>query len=109
MPILSKGVCSLGLPGDFTSQSRFIRAAFLNHNGICEDITDFLNLFSPLVIPKGACEVSEGVYFKTNYISVMEMERGIYYYSPNRCILHAVDMHSENLEDEQLIIHKIIE
>ena len=60
----SRGTGSIGLPGDFSSPSRLVRAAFALHNTECEAadekaVAAFFRMASIASIPRG-CVVTEG-------------------------------------------------
>ena len=110
----SRGLGALGLPGDFSSSSRFIRASFLKLNSVCghtekESVGQFFHILSSVAQPKGCCIVEEGKYEITIYTCCMNVNKGIYYYTSyeNRQIT-AVDMNRENLEGSSLIRYPFI-
>ncbi len=104
----SRGMGALGLPGDYTSQSRFVRAAFVkvnSHSGESEEesVTQFFHILNAVSVPEGACEVANGEYDKTLYSSCMSADKGIYYYKPYEShSLFAVDMNKEDMESQSL-------
>ncbi|MCU6701754.1 linear amide C-N hydrolase [Muriventricola aceti] len=78
-----------GLPGDYTSPSRFVRMAFMKEfavEGIDEldGVSRMFRAFSPVNIPEGLSRTSPDAeeYQQTLCISVMCAESGIYYFSP---------------------------
>lgn len=104
-----RGLGSVGLPGDFSPTSRFVKAAYLRHNSVCENdesccVSQFFHLLSALAMVRGSVLVEEGKCEITRYSSCISAERGIYYYTTyeNRGIT-AVDLWSEDLEGTQLI------
>lgn len=109
----SRGMGALGLPGDFSSQSRFVRGAFVNGNSVSGDsedacVSQFFHILDSVAQPRGCCEVGEG-YEITIYSSCCNADRGIYYYTTydNRGIT-AVALHRENLDAEVLIRYPLI-
>lgn len=79
----SRGMGLLGLPGDFSSVSRFVRAAFFRANCKSEKneaslLFDMLKNVSPL---PGCVITEEGKEEITIYSSCVDTERGIYYYT----------------------------
>ena len=105
----SRGMGALGLPGDLSSQSRFIRAAFVKENsrsadGEGESVGQFFHILGSVEQVWGCCEVGEGQYERTLYTSCCNGDKGIYYYTTyeNRRI-HAVHLHRENLDAEELV------
>lgn len=104
----SRGMGALGLPGDLSSASRFVRASFVKLNspknlGETESISQFFHILSSVEQQKGCCKVGEKFEY-TIYSSCCNADKGIYYYTTygNRQI-SGVDMHNENLESEVLI------
>lgn len=105
----SRGMGALGLPGDFSSQSRFVRASFAKLNSALpkderEAVSQFFHIMDTVSQPAGCCELEKGVYEKTLYTCCCDVQRGVYYYTTyeNRRI-SAVSMNKENLESERLV------
>ena len=98
----SRGQGAFGLPGDYSSASRFVRAAFVLHNspkvsGTEKSITQFFQILSAVAVPDGCMRIGNK-FQKTIYSSCCNTETGVYYYTTygNRQIT-AVDMHSIDL------------
>ena len=98
---------AIGLPGDLSSASRFIRAAFTKLNSVTDDYEDesvsqFFHILSAVEQTRGCTQVDEN-YEITVYSSCCNTDKGIYYYTTyeNRQI-SAVKLHSENLNDTRL-------
>ena len=108
----SHGMGAIGLPGDLSSASRFVRGAFVKLNSVCD--TDEMSAVSQFFHILGAVEQQRGCAragndFKlTVYTSCCSTATGVYYYTTyeNRGIT-AVDMHRENLDGTQLISYPI--
>lgn len=104
----SRGMGALGLPGDLSSQSRFVRAAFVKMNSVSENseeesVNQFFHILGSVEQPRGCCEVGEGEYEITVYTSCCNAEKGIYYYTTyENHRITAVDMHAEALEGSRL-------
>ena len=99
------GMGAVGLPGDLSSVSRFVRAAFTKLNSVCEDdVTQFFHILTNVAHPRGLNRISEGKYEYTLYSSCCDTEKGIYYYTTygNRQIT-AVDMNNENLNGGKVV------
>lgn len=78
----SKGLGAVGLPGDFSSSSRFIRAAFLkNHTAESITISNSFHIMDNLSVPEGAVKVEEGKPFMTLYTSVFDTEERVCYFT----------------------------
>ncbi len=74
-----KGTGQLGLPGDYTAGSRFVRAAFLVDN-LCTPVDDDegmragFHIMATLNVPKGAIMLANDVPFYTQYTVVTNVE-----------------------------------
>lgn len=110
----SRGMGAIGLPGDLSSASRFVRAAFTKMNSISgesenESVSQFFHILGSVDQQRGCCEVSEGKYEITIYTSCCNAAKGIYYYTTyNNHQISAVDMHRENLDATELIRYPLI-
>lgn len=100
----SRGMGALGLPGDWSSASRFVRAAYVKAWGICgEDesglVNQFFRMMGAVEHPRGCVRLDDGRYQITAYTCCMNTSSGVYYYRTyeNSCI-SSVDMHHCNLE-----------
>ena len=109
----SLGMGAIGLPGDMSSPSRFVRAAFVKQNSVCEtdevtEVGQFFHILSSVEQQKGVTEVEEGVYEYTLYSSCLNTDTGVYYYTTyqNRSIT-AVDMKKEKLNQSFLITYAL--
>lgn len=100
----SLGMGAMGLPGDLSSQSRFVRAAFMKLNAVPGDLDQFFRVLDTVVQIKGCCRTRDGGYEHTLYSSCCHMEKGLYCYttSGNRRIT-CIDMNRENLDGLELI------
>ncbi len=91
-PLYSRGMGAVGLPGDFSSTSRFVRAAFLKENAlfsdkdeVAEDIHLALDILASVSIPRGAVISDEGLPVTTRYTAVIDMDRPGYYLTTATC------------------------
>ena len=104
---------ALGLPGDLSSQSRFVRAAFVRENSVSgatetESVSQFFHILKSVEMQRGCVQLGEGLYEITVYSSCCNTDRGIYYYTTyGNSQICAVDMHKEDLEGNQLIWYPI--
>ena len=105
----SRGMGALGLPGDLSSASRFVRAVFVRaHSTSGEDenasVSQFFHILGAVEQPRGCCEVAEGKYEITIYTSCCNADRGIYYYTTyDNSRISAVDMHAEDADGKTLV------
>lgn len=104
----SQGTGAFGLPGDFTSPSRFVRATFLKNNITCidnevEGITAFFHILSNCSMPSGSIVTSDNHNYKTIYTSAMCCETGTYYYHTydNRQIT-SIHLFKEDLDSKEI-------
>ena len=103
----SRGMGSIGLPGDLSSPSRFIKAAFTKLNSKCDDdeessIAQFFHILNSVAQQKGCCKVN-GKYEYTIYSSCANLTKGIYYYTTyENSQITSVDMHHYDLESNEL-------
>ena len=100
----SRGMGAIGLPGDLSSQSRFVKAAFIKLNSYIPHINEssavsqLFHILYSVYQQKGCVCLDEGVYEYTEYSSCCNLTRGIYYYTTyENSRITAIDMHKENL------------
>ena len=110
----SRGMGALGLPGDLSSQSRFVRVAFTKMNSISgdsesESVSQFFHILGSVDQQRGCCEVEEGKYEITLYTSCCNADKGIYYYTTyDNHQITAVDMHREDLDGNSIVRYPLI-
>lgn len=104
----SAGQGAIGLPGDFSSVSRFVRAAFVRANSsICTENTEtashFFHLLNAVAMPKGSILMENGNPEITLYSCCCNTDKGIYYYNTYaNSRISAVHLQHCNLEDRHL-------
>ena len=112
----SNGMGALGMPGDWSSQSRFVKASFLNANAVCEDseddhVSQFFHILDCVAHPRGCVAMLDHdstQYEITLYSSCCNTEKGIYYYKTfHNNQISAIDLHKENLEKTSLISYPL--
>ena len=100
----SRGMGALGLPGDLSSASRFVRVAFTklharSGEGEADSVGQFFHILGSVEQTRGCCELENGKYEITIYTSCCNASRGIYYYTTySNSQITAVDMHREDLD-----------
>ena len=111
----SRGMGALGLPGDLSSQSRFVRAAFTKLNSVfvqdeAQSVSQFFHILGTTEQVEGCCYVGDSQYEKTIYTCCINAQKGIYYYTTyqNRQIT-AVSMHSIELDRKGLVRYRPVE
>lgn len=111
----SRGMGGLGLPGDLSSMSRFVRAAFtklnsLSESGEVESVGQFFHILGSVEQVRGCCEVAQDKYEITIYTSCFNADKGVYYYTTyNNRRITAVDMHRENLDSDSLARYPMLD
>lgn len=109
----SRGMGAMGLPGDLSSQSRFVRAAFTRLNSQSgpseqESVSQFFHILDTVAQPRGCCRLENGNCEITLYASCCNTDRGIYYYQTyENHRITGVDMHREALDDRFLIRYSL--
>ncbi len=113
--IYSRGMGALGLPGDLSSASRFVKATFTKMNSLSgvsesESISQFYHILTSVEQQRGCVHMGEDKYEITIYSSCCNMDKGIYYYTTyENSQITGVDMHKENLDSEKLISYNLVE
>lgn len=110
----STGMGAIGLPGDLSSASRFIRVAFVLGNSVSdatedESISQFFHILSSVEQQRG-CSVVNGRNEITLYSSCCNTDRCIYYYTTyeNRQIT-AVHLFHEDLNGNTLTSYPLMD
>ena len=113
LPAYSRGMGGLGLPGDLSSPSRFVRAAFMKAHSLCgsseaESVTQFFHILSSVRHVRGSVMVEDKPEI-TVYSSCCNTDKGIYYYTTyENSRIMAVDMRRENLNGDVLAAWPLI-
>ncbi len=103
-----QGLGAVGLPGDLSSMSRFVRIAFGKKHSVRPEteeaaVGQFFHLLSAVSMTKGLCVTDEGTLDHTVYSSCINTDRGIYYYKTyGNSQISAVDMVKCNLDSIEL-------
>lgn len=118
----SRGMGALGLPGDLSSQSRFVRVAFVKMNSVsgegeAESVSQFFHILNSVDQQRGCCVLDGNTvggeeapaYEITIYTSCCNADKGIYYYTTyDNHQITAVDMHREDLDGEKPLRYPLI-
>lgn len=105
----SRGMGPMGLPGDWSSSSRFVRAAFVKANAPQYESEDaavghFFHMLDAVAVPRGCMILENGMDEYTIYSSCCNASQGIYYYKTyDHSRITAVDLHRVNLDGQELI------
>lgn len=104
-----RGFGAIGLPGDFSPASRYVRAAFLKYNSICGEeessrISQFFHVLDNVAMPLGSVFTADGREEYTAYSCCMS--EGVYYFktyiNSRICV---VDMRKECVDGAELIAY----
>lgn len=104
----SRGMGAIGLPGDLSSQSRFVRVAFVRQNSVSADteeagVSQFFHILNSVDQQRGCCELDGGKYEITIFTSCCNADKGIYYYTTyDNHQITAVNMHHVDLDGVRL-------
>ncbi len=99
-----RGLGAIGLPGDVSSGSRFVRAAFGRVHAVAEPdeaaaISQFFHILGDVSMTRGICLADTGKWDITVYTSCMNTARGLYYYTTyDNSRIHCVDLHGTELD-----------
>lgn len=110
----SRGMGAMGMPGDLSSESRFIKAAFTKLNSRSgdsesESISQFFHILGSVYQQRGCVHICEDKYEITIYSSCCNTDKGIYYYTTyENNQITAVDMHREDLDGSRVITYPLI-
>lgn len=110
----SHGMGTIGLPGDLTSTSRFVRATFVKEHSLAgdsesESISQFFHILGSVAQRRGCVEVRKGEYEITVYSSCCNTDKGIYYYTTyENSQITGVDMFAENLDGDSPVSYPLV-
>ena len=110
----SRGMGAMGLPGDLSSQSRFVRVAFTKMHAVSgdseqESVSQFFHILGSVDQQRGCCDVGEGKYEITLYTSCCNADKGIYYYNTyENHQISGVDMHKADLDGAVLVRYPLV-
>ena len=107
---LGQGTGLIGIPGDSTPASRFVRTAFLKSHMIplkdeSSAINEFFHILSNVSMVNGSVITPHGLNDITTYKSTINLDTGVYYYNTySNSRLNSINMHKEDLNSDRLII-----
>ena len=114
LDIYSRGMGAIGLPGDLSSASRFVKATFTKMNSKSgssesESISQFFHILESVYQQRGCVYMGEEKYEITIYSSCCNQDKGIYYYTTyENNQITGIDMNKENLDSSELINYNLI-
>lgn len=109
LPTFGQGMGAIGLPGDWSPASRYIRTAFCKRNSVCENseessVSQFFHLLDTVAMPRGAVRTPEGNCDITRYSCCINTATGTYYYKTyDNCAITAVDLTEERRAGDKLL------
>ena len=109
-----RGMGALGLPGDISPQSRFVRAAFVKLNSVCDDlpiscVNQVFHVLGSVENQRGCCRLSDGKCEITQYTCCCDADDGIYYYTTySNHRITAVSMRTEKIDGDELIVYELL-
>ncbi len=111
----SRGMGAMGLPGDSSSPSRFVRAAFHKIHSLCADteedcVAQFFHILQSVAQLQGCVVLDDGAYERTVYSSCYSAGQRTYYYTTyENSAVSAVALGQENLDSEELISYPMLQ
>ena len=109
----SRGMGAIGLPGDLSSASRFVKVAFTRMNSISgeseeESVSQFFHILSSVDQQRGCVHLGENKYEITIYTSCCNLDKGLYYYNTyENHQITVVDMYKEDLDGERIVTYPL--
>ena len=110
----SRGMGAMGMPGDLSSASRFVKAAFTCMNSVSgnseeESVSQFFHILGSVAQQRGVTCLDKEVYEYTRYSSCCNTNKGIYYYTTyENNQITAVDMHKADLSGTTPVLYPLI-
>lgn len=113
LPVYGQGMGGIGLPGDFSPVSRFIKAAFLKWNSYANtdelsNVTQFFHILDGVAMVRGAVLTEEEKCDMTTYSCCVNVKKGIYYYKTyENNQIQQIELGKEDLENSNLKIFQL--
>lgn len=110
----SRGLGAMGLPGDWSSMSRFVRAVFAKlhatkQEGEANCVSQMFHLLGTVEQVEGCVEVGEGRLEKSIYSLCYNLEQGICYYRTyENTQVQSIYLEFEDLEETELIVYPML-
>ncbi len=108
LKVYGQGLGGLGLPGDASPSSRFVKAAFLRQNAVFPEdraaqVTQFFHLLDAVSMVRGSVATPEDRWDETTYACCCDVREGVYYYHTydSGCI-HGVRLTEEAMTGDRL-------
>ena len=103
-----EGMAFIGLPGDNSPSSRFVRATYNLANSVCDEdenssIAQFFHILDSVSMVKGSTISKNDTYDLTTYTCCINLDKGIYYYKTyENNQINAVKLTSENMNNDSI-------
>lgn len=114
LPHYSRGLGGVGLPGDLSSQSRFVRASFTRQNSPKLEneqkcVSQFFHILESVLMVRGSVFTEKGEMEISHYSSCINASKGIYYYKTyDNLSLGAVNLYDNDLDRDMLYTFDLI-
>lgn len=111
----SLGMGAIGLPGDNSSASRFVRVAFAKLNSVSDkdeesSISQFFHILDTVAVVRGTTLTNDNRCNITTYTCCCNTTKGIYYYKTyNNSQITAIRMNEENMNSKILSVFELEE
>ena len=109
LSVYGQGLGGLGLPGDASPMSRFVKAAFLRQNAAFPEdrpgqISQFFHLLDAVSMVRGSAVTPEGRLDETIYSCCCDTREQMYYYKTyNSSCIHSVHLTEQVAEGSRLL------
>ena len=110
-----KAMGAIGLPGDSSPASRFVKETFLLHNVTMfdtplENVTQAFHLLNSVSTLHGECKQPDGSFEYTIYSSIYDADqKELYLKTYKNSALQRYTLTDKERDSEEMIIHKVFE
>ena len=110
-----EGMGFIGLPGDNSPSSRFVRAVYNLTNSISDEdevssISQFFHILDSVSMVKGSTISKKDTYDLTTYTCCINLDKGIYYYKTyNNNQINAIKLTEDNCNKKDITRFSLIE
>lgn len=108
-----EGMGAIGLPGDASPASRFVRAAFLKWNSVCAadtaaELSQFFHILDGVSMVRGSVRTETGKYETTRYTCCIRPKEGLYYYKTyDNSQIYGINLYREELDGNRLSAYEM--
>lgn len=110
----SRGMGAIGLPGDLSSQSRFVKAAFTRAHSLSADdepssVSQFFHILHSVDQQRGCADLGDNKYEITIYSDCYNLEQSLFYYtSYDNHQITTIDLKKADLDSAALVRYPFI-